>query len=100
MTPYLRPSKKVGPLRLEIISSSPANGGGWSVAVDGRDTCDRTACFDRTRARTVDIGGSYTSDTAVFISGCSYSEAIEAARRVCAMRSITARFEVLNEVLF
>jgi hypothetical protein len=44
------------------------------------------------RARTVDIGGSDTSDTVAFISGGSYySEAIEAAPGVCAMRSITAR---------
>ena len=34
-----------------------------------RDTCDRTLCFTRTRARTVDIGGSDTSDTPGFISG-------------------------------
>jgi hypothetical protein len=35
-----------------------------------------------------------------FHSGCSYSDPVKAALRVCAMRSKTAVFEVLDEILF
>jgi hypothetical protein len=49
------------------------------------------------RARTVDIGGSDTSDTAAFMIGCSYySEAAEAPPSVPAIRLIAARSKGLS----